>query len=335
MGIVSPIARSEIAGGADLHERAWRTATLPDGRVFAVPTSAQAHVLFIRKDWRTRLGLPVCLRHVDEVATLAKAFTERDPDGNGRATPTASSFRAAPRAANTAWFISSFLYSGRRRLRAPGRRRQQPGRVGRAVRFKPWTSSSACCATTKRASRAINASTQEANRAFISGQAGMYLSGPYHIAVRQEPGAARVEVVPAPAGPTGVRATLAGGELAFITRTARRADATRFIEFLISVEGQTWAHGHRRWAAGGAPAGEPQARRRHPAPGPALGAGGRRIPAHGKPLPLMPNWSRLQQVAADGFNATLARCDSNVAVDLQALNVKIDAELAKQRVLAR
>ena len=56
---------------------------------------------------------------------------------------------------------------------------------------------------------------------------------------------------------------------------------------------------------------------------------------HGKPLPQVPNWARLQQVAADGFNATLARCSSNVAADLQALNLKIDAELAKQRVLAR
>ena len=240
MGIVSPIVRSDIAGGADLHERAWRTATLPDGRVFAVPTSAQAHVLFIRKDWRTRLGLPVP-QTWDEVAVLAKAFTERDPDGNGRADTYGFVFPGSTARGYTAWFMSSFLYQAGGdfvRQGADGRSRgalTEPAALQTLAFFKRLL-----CDDKSAQAGAINATTQEANRAFISGQAGIYLSGPYHIALfDKEPGAANVEVVPAPAGPSGVRATLAGGELAFITRTTRRrTDATRFIEFLMSPQGQ-------------------------------------------------------------------------------------------------
>ena len=338
MGIVSPIVRSDIAGGADLHERAWRTATLPDGRVFAVPTSAQAHVLFIRKDWRTRLGLPVP-QTWDEVAVLAKAFTERDPDGNGRADTYGFVFPGSTARGYTAWFISSFLYQAGGdfvRQGADGRSRgalTEPAALQTLAFFKRLL-----CDDKSAQAGAINATTQEANRAFISGQAGIYLSGPYHIALfDKEPGAANVEVVPAPAGPSGVRATLAGGELAIITKsTPRRADATRFIEFLISPQGQSLG---TRPPPGGLPVVRLPVNRKldaataHQDPRWALVAD--EYLRHGKPLPQVPNWARLQQVAADGFNATLARCSSNVAADLQALNLKIDAELAKQRVLAR
>ena len=166
----------------------------------------------------------------------------------------------------------------------------------------------------------------------------MYLSGPYHIALfDKEPGANRVEVVPAPAGPGGVRATLAGGELAFITKTTkRRADALQFIEFLISVPGQTLGSKPPR---GGLPVVRLPVHR-------ALDAGtmhqdprwdtvAEAYLNQGKALPMLPNWARVQQVAADGFNSMLARCSTTLEADLKALNGKIDAELDKQRVFAR
>jgi multiple sugar transport system substrate-binding protein len=338
MGVVAPIDRNSIKGGLDLHERAWRTATLPDGRVFAVPTSAQAHVLFIRKDWRTRLGLPVP-QTWDEMAALAKAFTERDPDGNGRADTYGFVFPGSTARGYTAWFISSFLYQAGGnfvRQAADGRSRgalDEPAAAQTLGFFKRLL-----CDDKSTQAGAINATTQEANRAFISGQAGMYLSGPYHIALfDKEPGAAKVEVVPAPAGPGGVRATLAGGELAFITTTTRRrGDAVRFIEFLISPEGQTLG---TRPPKGGLPVvrlpvnQQLNAARAHQDPRWALVA--EEYLRHGIPLPLVPNWSRLQQVVADGFNATLSRCGSDIQADLRALNTKLEAELAKQRVLAR
>jgi multiple sugar transport system substrate-binding protein len=338
MGIVAPIDRQQIQGADDLHERAWRTATLPDGRIFAVPTSAQAHVLFIRQDWRLKLGLPVP-QTWDDVATLASAFTQRDPDGNGKPDTYGFVFPGGTARGYAAWFISSFLFQAGGdfvRLGADGRGHatlNEPAAEQTLSFFKRLM-----CDDKSTQPGAINASTQEANRAFISGQAGMYLSGPYHIALfDKEPGAAKVEVVPAPAGPGGARATLAGGELAFITKTTkRRADAIRFIEFLISVPGQTLGSTPPK---GGLPVVRLPVNKRLDAStlqqDPRWATVAEAYLKQGKALPMVPNWARLQQVAADGFNSSLARCSTTMAADLVQLNSKMDAELAKQRVLAR
>jgi multiple sugar transport system substrate-binding protein len=338
MGIVAPIDRQQIQGADELHERAWRTATLPDGRIFAVPTSAQAHVLFIRKDWREKLGLPVP-QTWDEVATLARAFTERDPDGNGQADTYGFVFPGGTARGYTAWFISSFLFQAGGdfvRLGADGRGRAalaEPAALQTLTFFKRLL-----CDDKSTQPGAINASTQEANRAFISGQAGMYLSGPYHIALfDKEPGAAKFEVVPAPAGPSGARATLAGGELAFITKTTkRRPEAMRFIEFMISVPGQTLG---ARPPKGGLPVVRLPVNQRLDAStlhnDPRWATVAEAYVKQGKALPMLPNWSRVQQVAADGFNSMLARCSTTLAADLTQLNSQVDQELAKQRVLAR
>jgi multiple sugar transport system substrate-binding protein len=348
MGIVSPIDRASIQGGSDLHERAWATATLPDGRVFAVPTSAQAHVLFVRRDWREKLGLPAPTTW-EELATLARAFTERDPDGNGRRDTYGLAFPGGTARGYTAWHLSSFLYQAGGdfvKLDASGRGQAwlDPALDGGAALRTLQFFRRLVCVDKSTQPNAINADTQEANKAFISGQAGIYLSGPYHIALfDKEPGAAKVEVLAAPAGPVpgqplqAGRATLAGGELAYISRTTpRRADAQRFIEFLISPEGQLLG-------AKPPPRGLPVVRlpvnRRvdagatHNDPRWALVAA--EYAQHGKALPLLPKWSRVQQLAAEGFNASLAHCSQTLEADLKALNGKLNAELERQRVLSK
>jgi multiple sugar transport system substrate-binding protein len=344
MGVISPINRQEIAGAADLSERAWRTATLPDGRVFAVPTSAQAHVLFVRRDWREKLGLPPP-RNWDDVAALAQAFTERDPDGNGRADTYGFVFPGGTARGYAAWFISSFLFQAGGdfvSVQADGKARGALASTAAATTLAFFRR--LLCEDKTVQPGAINADTQEANRAFLSGQAGIYLSGPYHIALfDREPGAAKVEVLPAPTGPSGLRATLAGGELAYITRTTqRRADAIRFIEFLISPEGQRLGM-RPPPPAGGGRAGLPVVRlpvnTRVDAAAthndPRWNTVAEAYAQHGKALPLMPNWARLQQIAAEGFNSSLARCSTSLPADLQALNTRLDAELDRQRLLAR
>ncbi len=337
MGVISPIDKSQIAGAEDLHERAWRTATLPDGRVLAVPTSAQAHVLFVRKDWRTKLGLPVP-KSWDDVAALAQAFTQQDPDGNGRADTYGFVFPGGTARGYAAWFISSFLFQAGGdfvTINSAGKAKaalESPAAVNTLGFFRRLL-----CEDKSTQPGAINADTQEANRAFLSGQAGMYLSGPYHIALfDREPGAAKVEVLPAPAGPGGARATLAGGELVYITRTTRqRAAAQKFIEFLISPEGQTLG---MRPPKGGLPVVRLPVNRKVDAGSthrdPRWATVADEYAQHGKALPLMPNWARLQQIAAEGFNSSLARCSTTLQADLSQLNARMNAELEKQRLLA-
>lgn len=55
------------------------------GKQYALPKAGQAlsYTYWIRKDWLDRLNLPVPTT-VDELFDVAKAFTEQDPDGNGK-----------------------------------------------------------------------------------------------------------------------------------------------------------------------------------------------------------------------------------------------------------
>lgn len=59
-----------------------------DGKLMALPNVGgnkdSASMLWIRQDWLDKLGLKAPAT-IDELAALAKAFTENDPDGNGKA----------------------------------------------------------------------------------------------------------------------------------------------------------------------------------------------------------------------------------------------------------
>jgi multiple sugar transport system substrate-binding protein len=335
MGVAAEIDRTRIAGADQLLDSAWKAATLPDGKTYGVPVSVQTHVLFIRKDWREKLGLPVP-RTWEDLAQLSRAFTERDPDGNGRRDTYGLAFPGGTARGYAAWYLSSFLFqAGGEFLRtgADGRLHgalDEPAAVATLALFRRLV-----CEDRSVQPNAINATTQETNKVFSSGQAGMYLSGPYHISLfDKEPGRDHYEVVPLPAGPIGQRASLAGGELAFIARNTRMPEQARqFIEFLISPEGQTLgtqppngglpvvrlpvnrnidaaqAHGDPRWAMVA-----------------------QEYTQHGHPLPQARNWSRLQQLAADGFNAILARCSQDIPGELRGLNARFNAELTRQEV---
>ncbi|GGI44939.1 hypothetical protein GCM10008018_09600 [Paenibacillus marchantiophytorum] len=60
--------------------------TKPDGKMYemgrVIPSSVQVAV-FIRTDWLKKLSLPIP-QTPDELLKVAKAFTEQDPDGNGK-----------------------------------------------------------------------------------------------------------------------------------------------------------------------------------------------------------------------------------------------------------
>lgn len=67
--------------------KAFDTATF-DGKLLALPNlnvdEDPIQLLWVRQDWLDKLGLKPP-QTVDELAAIAKAFIERDPDGNGKA----------------------------------------------------------------------------------------------------------------------------------------------------------------------------------------------------------------------------------------------------------
>jgi putative aldouronate transport system substrate-binding protein len=57
-----------------------------NGRLMAMPylgSTSDTSVLWLRDDWRTKLGLPEP-KTIKDVQTIAEAFATRDPDGNGK-----------------------------------------------------------------------------------------------------------------------------------------------------------------------------------------------------------------------------------------------------------
>ncbi|PLL68032.1 sugar ABC transporter substrate-binding protein, partial [Klebsiella pneumoniae] len=137
------------------------------------------------------------------------------------------------------------------------------------------------------------------------------------------------------AGPKG-EATLAEGTTVFMMKSSKQKDAARkFIEFMISAEGQEIG----------------------------MGKGSQHIPVvrlpvnknvdvkavyqdarwetfarlynqQGRYVPQIPNWTPVRQVAAEGFNRIFADCNSPIAGELESIDGKVNAELKKQNVLA-
>jgi multiple sugar transport system substrate-binding protein len=335
MGIVDEIKREDIKGGQFIYDTAWESTQGYDGKYYAVPTSAQSFALFIRRDWREKLGLPQP-KTWDDIATLAKAFTEQDPDGNGKNDTYGFILPGSTTRGYASWFISSFLWQA-------GGDFIRPSGAG----FKPSLDEPAAAETLKffrglvcdkvTQPGAINATTADSIPSFRSGQTGMFFSGPYHIALfDKDPGKNVIEVVAPPAGPKGV-ATLAEGTSVFMMKGSdNKAAAKQFIEYMISPEAQITGmatdttnipivrltvnktidsktvYNDLRWTLFADLYAE-----------------------HGRYVARVPNWTPIRQTTADGFNRILASCDSSIETELKDLNVKVGEELAKQGVLAQ
>ena len=117
LGIAEEIDPQAIAGGDQLFQTAWKSTRYIDGKYYGVPTSAQTFALFVRKDWREKLGLPQP-KSWDDIQALAKAFTTQDPDGNGKNDTYGFIVPASTTRGYASWFMSSFIWqAGRKWLR--------------------------------------------------------------------------------------------------------------------------------------------------------------------------------------------------------------------------
>ncbi|MFT4172214.1 MAG: sugar ABC transporter substrate-binding protein [Rhodocyclaceae bacterium] len=335
MGIVDEIDRKAIKGGGDLYDAAWDSTRAYNGKYYGVPTSAQSFALFVRKDWRTKLGLPQPKTWKD-IEALAKAFTEKDPDGNGKADTFGFILPGSVTRGYTSWFLSSYLWqAGGDFIRKSGDGYKPSLDEPAAAETLRFMRGLLCAKYTQPG--AINATTADAIPSFRSGQTGMFFSGPYHIALfDKDPGKDVIEVIVPPAGPKGV-ATLAEGTTAYLMKGSRnKANAKLFMEYMITPDVQEMGmavgstnipivrlsvnknvdtkkiYNDERWA---------------------LFADLYGKSAHY--VPQVPNWQPIRQATADGFNRILADCNSNIEAGLKDVNAKVGEELAKQGVLAK
>ncbi len=336
LGIVDEINPKNIAGSEDIYDTAWDSTRYIDGKYYGVPTSAQTFALFVRKDWREKLGLEQPKTWQD-ISTLAHAFTFKDPDGNGKDDTYGFILPGSTTRGYASWFISAYLWqAGGDFIRPAGEGKFKASlNEPAAVETLSFMRGMVCDKVVQPG--AINATTADAIPSFRSGQSGLFFSGPYHIALfDKDPGKELFEVVLPPAGPKG-QATLAEGTTVFMMKGSKNKEAAqKFIEFMISPEGQKIG----------------------------MGMGSNNIPVvrlsinkqvdtkavyndprwamfadlyveHGRYIPQVPNWTPIRQITADGFNRILASCDSDIAAELKTVNEKVDAELDKQKVLGQ
>jgi multiple sugar transport system substrate-binding protein len=267
-----------------------------------------------------------------QLDALAKAFTTKDPDGDGKADTYGYVIPGSTKRGYTSWYFSSWLWAGGGDFL-----------TGQTGSFTPAINNAQSVAAVDEFKKqfctdktvvpgSITAETTQAHPLFESGKGGVYLTGPYNMArFDKNLGKDKYEVVALPAGPGGKAASLAEGENVYLMAgSANPAGQTKFAEFAVSVEGQT------------------------------LGMAGDtdgnvvRLPVNskvdmssvrkdtrwklfadiyqsvGQYVPVVPDWTPFRQAAADTLNALASNCALATRPELDKLAQKFTDELTKQ-----
>ena len=181
LGIAEEIDPQAIAGGDQLFPTAWKSTRYIDGKYYGVPTSAQTFALFVRKDWREKLGLPQP-KSWDDIQTLAKAFTTQDPDGNGRNDTYGFIVPASTTRGYASWFMSSFIWqAGGDFVKEESGKFSASLNTPEVAQAMTFIRTMMCENVTQPG--AINATPAAVIPSFRSAQNGMFFSGPSHTAL--------------------------------------------------------------------------------------------------------------------------------------------------------
>lgn len=202
-----------------------------------MPFSVQANLLFIRKDWLDRLHLPVPTTWA-QVAADAVAFTKDDPDGDGKADTYGMDVPGSTSRGYISWWWSTMLWqNGGDYVKSDGGGKytatlDSPAAVTAAQQFEQLA-----CTDKAVQPGYLNDDTTAANKAFETGVAGIYLTGPYAFATFDATAVkGKYEVVAPPLGPTP--ATLAEGTDMYLMAGAKTDEARTLLSFMISAKAQ-------------------------------------------------------------------------------------------------
>ncbi|MFL6145362.1 MAG: extracellular solute-binding protein [Labedaea sp.] len=332
-GIVREIDRNGIDGQDKLTPASWDAATNADGKVYGVPFSAQSFALFIRKDWREKLGLPLP-KTWDDLRALGKAFTQQDPDRDGKADTYGFVVPGSTKRGYTAWYFSSFLWSAGGDFLTESGGKYQPaiGNTASVAAVKAFQDE--FCVDKSVVPGAVNLETVPAHPMFETGVGGIYFTGPYNMArFDKNLGKDKYEVIALPAGPGGKSVSLAEGENVYLMAGSKnQAGQERFAEFAISVEGQTVGMAGdtdgnmvRLPVNGEVKLSQVRKDTRWQVFEDIYKQGGRYVPS-------VPEWTPFLQNAATSINAVVANCGADVKGELTKLSATFADDLRKQGV---
>jgi multiple sugar transport system substrate-binding protein len=335
-GWLQELDRTTIAGADHVSERAWTAARASNGKTFGVPFSAQSFAIFVRADWRARLKLPVPKSWAD-LANMATAFTQRDPDGDGKADTYGLVVPGTTKRGYMSWYFSTYLWANGGDFITP----TGPGAWRsditdpKSVQAVNWLKDMFCSRRVVNPD-AVGIDTPRAHDTFEKGIGGMYLTGPYMLPrFVKAMGGDKIEIFPVPNGPSGGPAALAEGENVYLMQgSANRAGQRRFAEFAISPEGQTIGmDGDNAGPIVRLPVNK-DIDLRTVRQDPRWQTFKDLYEGAGVYTPSVPNWTPIRQLSADSLNAIMANCDSDVNQELGRLGGQLTAELRRQKVLA-
>lgn len=335
-GIIQQVDRSSITGQGDLTDAAWNSVKDLSGDYYGVPFSAQADLLFVRKDWLAKVGMQPPTTW-DQMVTVAKAFTTKDPDGDGKADTYGIAIPGSTKRGYLSWNWSTYLWQAGGEYFAKKGDKSFTSTINspQAVQAAQWYEDLFCKDKVVQPS-ALNDATTDSNTAFWTGVAGMYLTGPYAFATSDKAQVnGKYVVVPAPRGPAN-DSVLAEGTTIYLMAGSKHVDqAKQLASFMITPQAQ-------KIGMTAVPSSTivrlPVNKKVDPA------ATYKNDPrwttalqvfeksAHYEP-DYMPNWQTYRQDTSDALSKLLAGCgDPKSALD--ALNTKFEDVLKQQGVLA-
>ena len=334
-GILQQVDPTQLTDDTQIQSTTWNMAKDNAGQTFAVPFSVQANLLFIRKDWldKLHLAVPTTWAQVDQVA---QAFTKDDPDGDGKADTYGLDIPGTTSSGYISWWWSSMLWqSGGDYVKNDGNDKytatlDSSQAVSAASEFEQEV-----CTDKVAQPGMINDSTTDTNKAFETGVAGMYLTGPYAFATFDALPAIKGKyiVVAPPTDGSASPATLAEGTDAYLMQGAKTTEAYKLLSFMDSTQGQTLGM-----------TAVPSATVVRLPVNTAVNAA--TVHANDPRWTLaeqvytndghfeydsLPNWTALRQLTSNDLNAMIANCSSPASA-MSSLNTQFQAMLAQQGV---
>ncbi|WP_338702917.1 sugar ABC transporter substrate-binding protein [Streptomyces sp. Q6] len=301
-----------------------------DGKQYGLPYSAQASALLIRKDWRQKLKLDTPTTW-DDFAAMAKAFTTKDPDGNGKKDTSGLAAPLSTKRGYASWYFSNFLWAaGGDFITEAGKGTYKPAMTSTAsVKAVQWFRDLGCKDKAIQPG-AVTMDTPPTNETFESGKTGMFVVGPYLLPRFDETlGKDKYEVVPMPKGPKDATVLAEGGSVYLMAGSDNEAGQDAFASFAVSVEGQkTGMEGDTAYTVQ-LPVNKAvdvsQVR-----PDPRWKTYSQAYQDSGRYAPSIPNWTPVRQATADTLNALMADCSLNTEAKLGDLDKQL-ADILKEQ----